>query len=193
MNKLLPLGYSKWQKAAQYIRHIKYYLFAALLLFASCSKKDPDFAPSPSPITPTAPVIIQAFTPSSGRLAIKPSSTSPPDTLRGLLLQIVSQENTDGTATFYYTWHGYMPAKFSSWLGDMPAGTGIEVIAKFTAKKAITLGNGSWYTDVITNTTDADFKNSKGLYAAGSGILTLTSAGYTLPFTAQFISGSLTH
>jgi hypothetical protein len=170
---------------------MKYCLFAALLLLVSCSKKDPDPAPSPGPTTPAPPVILQAFTPSSGRLALK-TSTSPPDTLRGLLLQIVSQENADGTATFSYTWHGYMPARFSSWQGDMPAGTGIEVIAKFTAKKAIPLENGSWSANVITNTTDADFKNPKGLDAAGSGILTLTAAGYTLPFTAQFISGSLT-
>jgi hypothetical protein len=174
-----------------YIRDMKYYLFAALLLLASCSRKDPDPAPNPSPTDPAPPVIIQAFTPTSGSLAIK-ASTSPPDTLSGLLLQIVSQENADGTATFYYTWHGYMPAKFSSWRGDIPSGTGIEVIAKFTAKKAVPLGNGSWYANVITNTTDADFKNPKGLDLAGSGIFTLTSTGYTLPFTAQFISGSIT-
>jgi hypothetical protein len=169
---------------------LKCYLFSALRLFVGCSKKNLKPAPSPSPTTPT-PVIIQAFTPSSGRLAIK-TSASPPDTLRGLLLQIILQENADGTATLYYTWHGYMPAKFSTWQGDMPAGTGMEVIAKLTTKKAVPLGNGSWYADVITNTTDADFKNPKGLDYAGSGILSSTSAGYTLPFKAQFISGSLT-
>ena len=108
------------------------------------------------------------------------------------MLQIVSQDNADGTTTFSYTWRGHASTSFNTLSGEMLAGTGIEVIAKFTTKTTASLGNGAWYAAVITNTTDSDFKNSKPLDLAGSGTLTLTSAGYTLPYSAQFLSGSLT-
>ena len=173
---------------------MKHLLFAVILLNAlvSCKKNDDTAPATPTTPTPASPVIVQAFAPTSGNFVIK-TSTSALDTLRDLQLQIVSQDNTDRAVTFYYTWHGHMPVSFYTLFGDMPAGTGIEVIAKFTVDKTISPLSSPRYVSVITNTTDLDYRNPKPLDLAGYGTLSLAATGYTLPFTAQFISGSLTH
>ena len=170
---------------------MKHYLLATLLLagLVGCSKKQ-DAAPTTS-TTPAEPAVVRAFAPATGAFAIK-TSTAPPDILSGLLLQITTQDNGNQTVTHTYTWRGRMPVSFPTIFGQLPAGTGLEVMAKFTRNKSTPLGNGPWYVGVITSTTDPDFGNPKALDYAGAGVLTATPAGYTLPFTAQFISGGLT-
>jgi hypothetical protein len=171
---------------------MKKLLLAGLLLggLAGCSKKEEATPINPTPV-PAAPVTVQAFTATTGSFAID-TRAAPPITLNDLLLQIVSQDNGDRTVTYVYTWRGHMPTKFYTISGQLPAGTGIEVRAKFTVSNLIPLGKGPWYTDVVTYTTDPDFSNPKALDLAGNGFLTQTPNGYTLPFTAQFINGSLT-
>jgi hypothetical protein len=162
----------------------------AVASLASCSKKE-DATPVSTTPTPAPPVTVQAFTATTGNLAID-TKAAPPSTLLNLQLQIVSQDNGDRTVTFFYTWRGHMPTSFYTLYGQMPAGTGIEVRAKFLAPQATPLASRPGYAEVKTYTTDPDFSNPKGLDLAGAGLLTQTAGGYTLPFTAQFISGSLT-
>jgi uncharacterized lipoprotein YbaY len=167
-------------------------LFGLLLSgLASCKKDGSD--PTPVAAVIPAPVTLQAFTATTGSFAIDTRVAAPPIILDDLQLQIVSQDDTAGNVTFAYTWRGHMPTSFytiSS--GQLPAGTGIEVRAKFTVSKRTPLGKGPWYTTVLTYTTAPDFSNPKALDLAGNGFLTQTSTGYKLPFTAQFIDGSLT-
>ncbi|MGI4832614.1 MAG: hypothetical protein ACRYFK_04055 [Janthinobacterium lividum] len=158
----------------------------------ACSKKEAvSPAPAPPSTSPAAPVVLQAFTPAAGTLTIQPNALAA-DTLRGLQLQIVSQANADPTRTLTYTWHGYLSRGFDSLRGALPAGTGMEVVATFTLNNTVALGTGPWHVDVRTNITDANFQQPLGLDYAGQGVLRLTPAGYSLPFTAQFLSGSLT-
>jgi hypothetical protein len=167
----------------------KLLLFGLLLsALASCKKDGSD--PTPAPAVIPAPVTLQAFTATTGSFAID-TRVAPPLTLDDLQLQIVSQDDTAGNVTFAYTWRGHMPTSFYTLSGQLPARTGIEVRAKFTVSKRTPLGKGPWYTNVLTYTTAPDFSNPKALDLAGNGFLTQTSTGYKLPFTAQFIDGSL--
>jgi hypothetical protein len=171
---------------------MKKLLLAGLLIssFASCKKESTDLTPNSLPAPAPAPVTLQAFTATTGSFAID-TRVAPPIALDNLQLQIVSQDDNNHNVTFAYTWRGHMPTSFYTIAGQLPAGTGIEVRATFTVSKLTPLGKGPWYTNVSTYTTDPNFSNPKALDLAGNGLLTQTSTGYKLPFTAQFIDGSL--